>query len=77
MEVKKFQISPEKGRVILNKGNRKLGGHPYEIFIQRGIFYASISHSLQPMVRETFEINSKKYPDLEDAVDARISELLW
>ena len=47
----------------------------FEIFLNKGTFYASISNAMQPKVRETIEISQHKYPVLEDAVDARIKEL--
>ena len=49
----------------------------FEIFLNKWTIYASISNAMQPKVRGTFEINQKKYPVLENAVDARIKELKW
>ena len=47
----------------------------FEIFLNKGTFYASISNAMQPKVRGTFEKNQNKYPLLENAMDARIKEL--
>ena len=47
----------------------------FEIFLNKGTFYISISNAMEPKARETIEINQHKYPVLEDAMDARIKEL--
>ena len=47
----------------------------FEIILNKGTIYISISNAMQPKVQETFEKNQHKYPLLEDAMDAKIKEL--
>jgi hypothetical protein len=77
MKIKPVDNDVAFGRVILNKGKREPGGHHFEIFVRNAIFYATIIHASNPMLKETFEINPRKFAVLEKAVDARIEELMW
>ena len=49
----------------------------FEILLNKGTIYASITNAMQPKVQVTFEKNQHKCPLLEDAVDARIKEPKW